>query len=683
MPLPPPPADGKPEITELILLYNKNAAADPATPDELIAAAKNPAADARNQRLYNRLGNPKDARYLIHQRVEFPPQPPGPREEPPEVKLQQYLVLSFPSAAQATLTKGRLAQDPNILWVGENGFVEFSVTPSDPYVTPAASPLGYQWGLYALNMFPAWDIVRGHAYIGHIDSGIQINHPDLVGKYRPQFAYNAATPGASVDEYPFFRGAAGHGTHTAGIIAAETAYPNAQYGHPNPPARGVAGMCWSCTLIVTRVSPAGNNNLTETAIINGIYWTVNSGAQVLNMSFGQRNLNKNCPANPYDAYCQALQFATNRSVVIAAAAGNFKEDTILQFPANDSRTIAVGAIESTGVLWVENPPAPSGESGSTKGPGMDTRGVVAPGRDIYSTFYQNATWSSGLRCADYGSWSWWNDQVGYGNCTGTSMATPHITGLVGLMRSVNPLLSATDIRTRLLWASNNAYAPNQQIGYGLPNAYSAVTSVLSTTNRLTPLFAFYGNNVYDYFYTTVPQVALSAMSGTLPPYVTAFTPVNLYSNLGNTISGYPNFPNSGPARAQAWVFTTHRNPYNSSVELRPLYRLSYKCGDPVQGATVCSQYPYHVDHVYSTDYNEAKNYIVAGYKYDGIEGYVYPYGYAQPPGTELLIRAYKTSIDDHAIFPQSEQANMAGQGYTSYISYLGYVYRNNGYRPSY
>lgn len=230
MPLPPPQL--KPEVTELILLYNKNAATDPATPDELIAAAKNPTADARNQRLYNRLGKPKDARYLIHQRVEFPPLLPGPREEPPEVKLQQYVVLSFPSAAEAGQTKGRLAEDPNILWVAENGSVEFSVTPSDPYVQPATSPFGYQWGLYALNMFPAWDIVRGHAYVGHIDTGIQTNHPDLVGKYRPQFAYNAATPGASVNE-SFINGvAAGHGPILQGLLLRRQPIPTRSTATP-------------------------------------------------------------------------------------------------------------------------------------------------------------------------------------------------------------------------------------------------------------------------------------------------------------------------------------------------------------------------------------------------------------------------------------------------------------------
>jgi serine protease len=74
-----------------------------------------------------------------------------------------------------------------------------------------------------------------------------------------------------------------------------------------------------------------------------------------------------------------------------------------------------------------------------------------------------------------------------------------------------------------------------------------------------------------------------------------------------------------------------------------------------------------------------------GFVYDGIEGYVYPYGISpQPPNTEALIRAYNPVRDDHAIFPSSEWSNTAAEGYTVNGTYLGYVYRNvNGSRPSY
>jgi hypothetical protein len=66
-----------------------------------------------------------------------------------------------------------------------------------------------------------------------------------------------------------------------------------------------------------------------------------------------------------------------------------------------------------------------------------------------------------------------------------------------------------------------------------------------------------------------------------------------------------------------------------------------------------------------------------------MEGYVYPLSLAQPPNTTLLMRAYNASLDDYALFPQQEQANMASQGYTQALTNLGYVYLNSGSRPTY
>ena len=71
------------------------------------------------------------------------------------------------------------------------------------------------------------------------------------------------------------------------------------------------------------------------------------------------------------------------------------------------------------------------------------------------------------------------------------------------------------------------------------------------------------------------------------------------------------------------------------------------------------------------------------YRFDGIEGYVYPANQPPQPGMVALIRAYHPGRDDNAIFPQVEQANMALQGYAQGVSTLGYVYLNSsGLRPS-
>ncbi len=678
----------EPESVQLLVLYDYGAIDDAATAEGIVAVVGKTDRTPAETRLFERLQRPSRASFLI------------PTRHPPEVRermgvesaaeyLHRYVVLDFASAEAARTALAVLKQDRNIKSTSPNSAVEFSVAPSDPLFPVAASPMDYQWGLHAMAMPYAWDLARGHAYIGHVDSGVQTSHPDLA--FRVQFSYSHF--GGSADEIDYFwlgTNYRGHGTHTAGIIAAATTNPAPQYGHPNPPAPiGVSGMCWHCTLLVARATqPDPFNFLPDAAVIGGIYWAVNSGAQVINMSHGippGRANYPNCSADPYNAYCLALAHAASRDVVIAAAVGNQMDDEV-QFPASDSRTIAVGAVQSyegdRGYLWTEEHPQ-AGFAGSNTGIPLQYWGVVAPGRDILSTFYTGFNWNTDTRCGDNEGHS--SAGPGYGICTGTSMAAPFVSGLAGIMRSASPLLSADYIRALILLSSSEADSPNQLVGYGFPNGFIATYVAVNWANRLTPLFAFYGPYTRNYFYTTAPQMGSAAIAGTMPPYVASM--FNWYSPVGTSVQEFVNFPGvTGIPKAEAWIFTTHTNPANPNVELRPLIRLSFKCGDPLPpGATsVCSSYPYHVDHFYSTDYNEALYYVsAAGYKIDGIEGYVYPSGYAQPAATEPLIRAYNPSVDDHAIFPQSLQASMASQGYTANVANLGYVYRNDGYRPSY
>jgi serine protease len=585
-----------------------------------------------------------------------------------------------------------LKSDKNVQGVSPNASGEFSVTPADPYFAAAGSVKDYQWGLHYLGMQSVWDLARGHAYVAHLDSGIQQSHPDLL--YHPQFSF--APDGGNVEEIGmgFFGTARGHGTHTAGILAAATSNPAAQFGHPNPPSPiGVAGTCWHCTLMVARITQTSDRTIPIANMVSALNWAVDSGAQVVNMSFGisplQPSLIPYCPTYPSHAFCYALAYASYRDVVISAAVGNQMVNS-LQFPARDPRTIAVGGAQSysgiRGYLWTEEPPLsdPTNFAGSNTGPEMQYWGVVAPARDVLSTVYEGSDWNPDVRCGDNGFGS--GAGSGYGICTGTSMAAPFVSGIAGIMRSARPLLSESTIRGLILATASEAALPNQAVGFGFPNPYLAVAYALYSTNRLTPLFAFFGPGTMNYFYTTVPQMGSAAILGTMSPYV--LPSLSWYIPVGTSVDEYLTFPGGyGPALAEAWIFTSHTNPANPNVELRPLFRLSFKCGDPLPvGATnsVCATYPYHVDHFYSTDYNEALYYVTAaGYKIDGIEGYVYPPSYTQPSGTEALIRAYNATYDDHAIFPQSLQSTMSSAGYTVNITSLGYIYKNSGTRPIY
>lgn len=85
-----------------------------------------------------------------------------------------------------------------------------------------------------------------------------------------------------------------------------------------------------------------------------------------------------------------------------------------------------------------------------------------------------------------------------------------------------------------------------------------------------------------------------------------------------------------------------------------------------------------MDTTYTADPTGVAAYQSAGYKLDGIEGYIYPKTITQPLGTVRLMRKYNPQRDDHAIFPETALSAMTAQGYiqNSGSDWLGYVYRN-------
>ncbi|MEO8384648.1 MAG: S8 family serine peptidase [Betaproteobacteria bacterium] len=689
-----------PEAELFVLLDTKSALRIANSPDEILKAVAATSKTPLESLLHQTLGSPLKARYLIADRLSAE-QIQRLGVDSPRVRLDQYAVLSYASVAAADVTKSSLALKSGIASVSKNARFYFSTTPSDPGFQQGSGYgtgyMNYQWGLQQMNFPAAWDTVKGNAYVAVLDTGIQlvsgpqVVHADLTANFKPQFSAILSGAGTLDDELGGAGSALshGHGTHVAGIIAANT---NNGYG--------TAGGCWNCALMIQKVSSSFNGILPD-SLIAGITAAVDRGAQVINMSFGNYGY-ENCSGSQ-TAFCEALRLANSRNVVMVAAAGNNylnRRDpnggaitSDVQQPANQTTVIPVGALQPTagsrGYLWTEMRVSDEFFSGSTGGPSMQNRGVVAPGMDVFSTIYDKENWNVGSFCGDNITGSVIDD--GFGPCTGTSMAAPHISALVGLMRSVNPWITSSEVGYYLRHAGDNAASPNELIGWGQPNAATAVASMVATnTKRLIPLLSMYSeynpiqnkDGTGDRFYTTVPQMALAALHGTLRPrpnpavgksYVFIGVPPmdfdNIPEDLANNMTG-----------AQVWVIGTYQNPNPQGAPLRPLIRLSYACPAPGGPSPpgVCANNIYHVDHALSTDTNSEINgaggFISVGYKIDGVEGYVYDRAYPQPVGTEPLLRAYNATLDDHAVFPLREQCNMAGLGYTLDVVSLGYAY---------
>lgn len=628
------------------------------------------------------LGGPETAFPLITDRLPREARDAMDATDPGRV-LQSFTVLRYANVALLLAAKTRLERDPIIAFVKQAESVQFSVAPTDPYYPAGATALTGQWAPPVLNLPNAWDVVTGTAYVGVVDNGIQPTHPDLLAAYRPHFSANFAG-GTTVDEAVTGLQGVGHGTHVAGIIAAQ----------PNN-GQGVAGTCWNCNLMIGRVS-GFSDGLTEPYIINAINGLVDRGAQILNMSFGGPKAFNYCGTSPNDPYCLALSKASIREVVMVSASGNNKSSAV-NFPAADSRVIGVGGTQVDGGIWDQQVTLPSSiarsniastwfgrELGQNFGPGQT---LVAPARDILSTFYQSQNWNVDFRCGTANPFNspeiafpgsspgYAPDSARYGICTGTSMAAPFVTGIAALVRSVNPLRTATDVRTSLTFYASRAFSPNQDWGYGLPNAAASVQSVLSSNNRLTPLFAMSRDD--DYLLTTAPQMALASWLYGLKPEWPSPPATRRYQSdafLGNPLSNYTRFPGMKPPnkrgprpgqdgempRARFYLFTTRKDA--SGQTLDPVYRFSFA------GSGI-------VRHVYAVGLDKA-NVQTPTWTLDGIEGYVYPANIPQPSGTVAISRWFNSPAFTYVLVPSVDQSAWTARGFVSNSGVLGFAILN-------
>ena len=301
-----------------------------------------------------------------------------------------------------------------------------------------------------MSMSEAWNITRGNlAYIiGVLDSGIPLvsgalSHPDLDDSYK--FVLGEDFIDVPADGV---RDENGHGTHVTGIASAETDNQT-----------GIAGVCGQGQILTVQVFDANGNGSSE-AFRDGAIYAVDNGAHIINYSGGG-------PAS--DAKVQAVEYADDNDVVIIAASGNSYGS--VSWPAAYSSTysnvIAVGSSQ-----YDDYRP-----SYSNFGPELN---VVAPGGahdggypvdagDIYSTMPNYTVTLNG---------SPYYLTEDYSYMAGTSMATPHVSGVAGLILSVNYNLLPSEIRWYLEQTAKDLGATGRDdyYGYGRINAYRAVLS---------------------------------------------------------------------------------------------------------------------------------------------------------------------------------------------------------------
>ncbi len=314
--------------------------------------------------------------------------------------------------------------DGNVEYAEPNYIVHASVIPYD-------SSWQYLWGMAKIGAPAAWDSTIGNSsvVIGTIDTGVDYNHPDLAANIWTgadgSHGYNTITHTTDPKDDN------GHGTHVAGTI-----------GGVGNNGIGVAGVNWQVKIMACKFLDATGSGLTTGAIDCLSYFRNQKAAGVniiaTNNSWGGTS------------YSQALSDAINaqREILFFAAAGNSATDNdiIASYPANYElpNVLAVAATDSADAL------------ASFSQYGRRTVELGAPGVSIYSTLPNSS----------------------YAYYSGTSMATPHVTGLAGLIKAKNPAADWRTVKNLILSTGDNAVALSTKTLTGKRiNAAAALTCV--------------------------------------------------------------------------------------------------------------------------------------------------------------------------------------------------------------
>ncbi|HEY8108792.1 MAG TPA: SpoIID/LytB domain-containing protein [Patescibacteria group bacterium] len=310
----------------------------------------------------------------------------------------------------------RVSALPGVRSATPDFVVTASRTPDDPHYPN-------QWALPKIKAPAAWDRTVGSSSttIASIDTGVNASHQDLTAK---MWTNDDETPDNNLDDdgngyiddhdgmdfvngthvLSVFKNDAngptddnGHGTLTASVFAAET-----------DNGLGVAGVDWNAKIIAIKVlNSAGNGFFSDVA--EGVRYAGVVGADVANMSLGADGLTSEAMTD------QAITEAIADGTILVAASGNDGYTNSINYPAINPSVISVGATGSSD--------ARAGYSNG--GSQLD---LVAPG--------------SSVRGAGLGNTS-------YVSASGTSLAAPHVAGVAGLLRALDPDISWSRVRTVL------------------------------------------------------------------------------------------------------------------------------------------------------------------------------------------------------------------------------------------
>lgn len=367
---------------------------------------------------------------------------------------QNIVVIQRPTFELEQSVVKSLSQNPMVDIIEPNYIYRINKLPNDP-------KLDLLWGMknfgqedsarrkgvagVDIGAEQAWDIQTGSrdVVVAVIDTGVNYNHPDIAANAWTNEIEANGKPGVDDDGngyiddihgYNFVNNTGdpmddhGHGTHCSGTIGAK-----------GDDGQGIVGVAWNVRIMGVKFLSAQGGGTLEDAI-KAIDYATKMGAKIMSNSWGGGGFSETLK--------QAIERANAKGALFVAAAGNEtnNNDASPTYPAtyNVPNVLAVAAVDNSGQL------------ASFSNWGKTTVHVGAPGVNIYSSVVDG-----------YDSWS------------GTSMATPHVSGVAALLVSNEPALTNVEMKERI----TNTARPisglkNKVKSGGLVNAYAVLTNTM-------------------------------------------------------------------------------------------------------------------------------------------------------------------------------------------------------------
>ncbi|MGK7878027.1 MAG: S8 family serine peptidase [Xenococcaceae cyanobacterium] len=291
-------------------------------------------------------------------------------------------------------------------------------------VKAAAEEIEATWGLQATEVVDSSFSGRG-IKVAVLDTGMDLNHPDFAGRniVSKSFVRNEAVQDRQ-----------GHGTHVIGTACGPLS--------PSTPPR--YGVAYNAEIYAGKVlSNQGSGS--DQGILSGIEWAIANDCRIVSMSLGAPTF----PGQPYSrVFENVAQRALRNGTLIIAAAGNESGRRLgiinpVGHPANCPSIMAVAALDSQ--LQV----ADFSNRGINRNGGQVD--IAGPGVDVYSS---------------------WPMPTKYRTISGTSMATPHVSGIAALYAEANPNVSPQELWSLLTQNAQRLPLPSVDVGSGLVEAPS-------------------------------------------------------------------------------------------------------------------------------------------------------------------------------------------------------------------